>query len=296
MVDEAVDGGDGGGFVGEDAVPLSEGLVGGDEEGAVFVACGDEFEEDAGFGLILGDVGEVVEDEEVVSVEASEQVGEGEVASGALHVLHEVGGSREEDAVSVFDEGASERGSEVALAGAGGSEEEEVGASGEPAVASREGHDLGFGEHGDGGELEVGERLRGEQAGVVEVAFDAAPGAFGEFVFGERGQEAGGGPALGVGAFAERAPQLFHGGEAELREHQLQGDGVRRGGGRLVLGHANPPVSSLYWSSGVEWTETTGGGSGRVENRASSALGSGSCPAFRLRAMAAASSASQPAS
>ena len=54
----------GGGFVGEDAGPGFEGLVGGDEEGAVFVAGGDEFEEDTGLGLILGDVGEVVEDEE----------------------------------------------------------------------------------------------------------------------------------------------------------------------------------------------------------------------------------------
>ena len=221
MVDEAIHGGDGGGFVGEDAVPGSEGLVGGDEEGAVFVAGGDEFEEDAGLGLILGDIGEVVEDEELESVEASEQVGEGEVASGALHLLHEVGGAGEEDAVTVFDEGASDGGGEVAFAGAGGSEEEEVGASGEPAVSGGEGHDLGLGEHGDGGELEVGEGFAGEQACVVEVAFDAASGALGEFVFGECGQEACGGPAFGIGAFAERAPQLLHGGEAELCEHQL---------------------------------------------------------------------------
>ena len=184
----------------------------------------------------------------------------------------------------------------MAFAGAGGSEEEEVGASGEPAVPGGEGHDLGLGEHGDGGELEVGEGFAGEQACVVEVAFDAASGALGEFVFGECGQEACGGPAFGIGAFAERAPQLLHGGETEFGEHQLQGDGVGRVGGWLVLGHARPPDSSLYWFSRAAWTATTGRGFCCPGNRASSALGSGSCPAFRLRVMAAASSASQPAS
>ena len=53
----------------EDAVPLTEGLVGGDEQGSAFVSGADQFEEDGGFRLIARDVGEVVEDEQMVLVE-----------------------------------------------------------------------------------------------------------------------------------------------------------------------------------------------------------------------------------
>ena len=38
MVDEAIDGGHGGGLVGEDLVPFAEGLVGGYEQRAPFVS------------------------------------------------------------------------------------------------------------------------------------------------------------------------------------------------------------------------------------------------------------------
>ena len=48
--------------------------------------------------------------------------------------------------------------------------------------------------------------LPGEQAGVGEMALDAAPVALGDLVFGERGEEAGGGPAFLVGALGEGGP------------------------------------------------------------------------------------------
>jgi len=51
-------------WVGEDPIPAAEGLVGRDGDAAVFVAPGDQFEEDAGFGLILVGTGDVVEAEE----------------------------------------------------------------------------------------------------------------------------------------------------------------------------------------------------------------------------------------
>lgn len=61
VVDEPVDGGERHGLIGKDFPPFAEGLICCDEQGAPFVACADEFEEDAGFGLILGDIGEIVE-------------------------------------------------------------------------------------------------------------------------------------------------------------------------------------------------------------------------------------------
>jgi len=39
-------------WVGKDLVPAAERLVGRDGDAAVFIAPGDQFEEDAGFGLI----------------------------------------------------------------------------------------------------------------------------------------------------------------------------------------------------------------------------------------------------
>ena len=93
MVDEAVDGGHGGCFVGEHLVPLTEGLVCGDQQRSPFVARRDELEEHAGFGLVLLHIGEVVEDQEVIAIEPCEQAFEGEFAARHLHALDQIGGS-----------------------------------------------------------------------------------------------------------------------------------------------------------------------------------------------------------
>jgi hypothetical protein len=62
VVDEAIDGGQRHGGIREDTVPFSEGLVRSDQDGSPLVAGADQLEEHAGLGLVLGDVGEVVED------------------------------------------------------------------------------------------------------------------------------------------------------------------------------------------------------------------------------------------
>ena len=64
-MDEAVYGGDSHGFVGEDLIPAAERLVGRDGDAAIFIAPSDQFEEDAGFSLILVGIGDVVEDDQV---------------------------------------------------------------------------------------------------------------------------------------------------------------------------------------------------------------------------------------
>jgi hypothetical protein len=61
MGDEPVHGGERHCGVREDPVPLTEGLVGGNQDGTALVTCAEQFEEHAGFGLVLGDVGEVIE-------------------------------------------------------------------------------------------------------------------------------------------------------------------------------------------------------------------------------------------
>jgi hypothetical protein len=59
VMDEAVDGGERHGLAGENLSPFAEGLIGRDEDGAALVAGADELEEDAGLGLILGDISQI---------------------------------------------------------------------------------------------------------------------------------------------------------------------------------------------------------------------------------------------
>lgn len=69
MVDEAVHRRKGHSGIWEDSIPFAEGLIGCDEGGTTLVTGADQLEQDRCFGLILGDIGEVVEDEQVIFVE-----------------------------------------------------------------------------------------------------------------------------------------------------------------------------------------------------------------------------------
>lgn len=80
MMNQSVDGRECHGGVWEDSVPLPEGLIGRDEHGSPLVSCTDEFEEDARFSLILGDVGDVVEDQEVEFVQLRDGAFEDKIA------------------------------------------------------------------------------------------------------------------------------------------------------------------------------------------------------------------------
>ena len=118
-MNEAIDRGERHGGIGEDLSPLAERLVGGDEHRATFVSCADELEQHAGLGLVLGDIGEIVEDQEVEAIEPIDGGLEIELATRDLELLDEVGGAGEEHAPSVLDQGEADGGREMALAAAG---------------------------------------------------------------------------------------------------------------------------------------------------------------------------------
>ncbi len=109
MMDEPVDGGERHGSVWEDFSPFAEGLICGDEQRASLVSGADQLEEDVRFGLILGDVGEIVEDQQMIFVELVDRGFESEVASRGLQSLDEIRRSREENAPAAFDERQAER-------------------------------------------------------------------------------------------------------------------------------------------------------------------------------------------
>ena len=163
MVDQAVDGGDGDGLIGEDAVPGAEGLVGGDGETAGLVAPGDELEEDRCLSLVFLGVGDVVEDDQVEAVELGERGLEGEIAAGGLELLYEIGGAGVEDAPTGFDEGVADGAEEVRLACARVADGDEVGAGLDP-VAGGERLDAGARDAREGLEVEGGQGLAAGQA------------------------------------------------------------------------------------------------------------------------------------
>ncbi len=70
------------------------------------------------------------------------------------------------------------------------------------------------------------------------MALDAAPIAFGQFVFGHGGEEAGRRPALLVGTGGEVGPHGLDGGQAQFVQHEAEAGGVDRGG----RAHAASPV------------------------------------------------------
>src|SRR5215472_11369750 len=64
--------------------PSAKGLVGGDQQRAAIVPGADKLKEDAGFSLVFGDVGEVIEDQKVEFVELGDGGFESELATGKL--------------------------------------------------------------------------------------------------------------------------------------------------------------------------------------------------------------------
>ena len=236
-MDEAVDGGERHCGIWEDLLPCAEGLVGGDQHRAPLVAGADEFEEHAGFGLILGDVGEIVEDEQMELIELGERALEGEFTAGDLQLLDEIGGSGEEHPVAVLDQGETDCRRQVALSAAGRAEQQQICAFLQPAVAGGDRHDLGLGDHRHGVELECVERLSRKETSLGEVPFHAATVALGQFVLGKGSQETGGRPAFLVGLFGELRPDDLAGGQTQLVEKQTEPRGVDD-----VLLHAASPV------------------------------------------------------
>lgn len=124
MVHEPVHGGEGHRRVGEDAVPIAEGLICRDGDGASFVSGTDQFEQDACFGLVLGDVGEVIENDQVVFVEAGDGGLEGKFAARDLQFLDEIGGAGEEDAPAILGEAKADGGSQMGFAASGRAEQD----------------------------------------------------------------------------------------------------------------------------------------------------------------------------
>ena len=230
VVDQPVDGGQRHGRVGEDRVPGAEGLIGGDQHGTPLVARADEFEEHAGLGLILGDIGDVVEDQQVELVELRNGAFESEIAACLLEFLDQIGGAGEEHTVAIFHQRQPDGRTEMRLADPRRAEQQDIVALADPTVAGCDGAHMRLGHHGDSGEVERLEGLAGQQAGLGEMALDPAPIAFGQFMFHQGAEQAGGGPAFLVGLLSEAWPERLDGRQAQLVQGKGETGGVNVGG------------------------------------------------------------------
>ena len=81
---------------GKTLLDASNWLIGGDQHRSSLVAAADQLEQHAGFGLILADIGDVVEDQQVILVELGERAFEGELAARDLQALDEIAGADEQ--------------------------------------------------------------------------------------------------------------------------------------------------------------------------------------------------------
>src|SRR5207248_6969562 len=97
---------------------------------------------------------------------------------------------------------------------AGRTEQQEIGALLEPAIACGERHHLRLADHRHHLEVEAVERFADGQSCFGQVTLDAAAAAIGDLMLGESGQEAGGWPTFLVRLLGEREPQKIDVGEA----------------------------------------------------------------------------------
>jgi len=226
VVNEAINGSERHSLIGKNLVPLSKRLIGGNQDRAMFVSAADQLEQNRGLGLILGDVGDIIEDEQVVAIELGDGGFEGQFLARDLQSLDEIGGAGEQDTIPGFDQRAADSCREMAFADAWRAEYETIVAGFDSGVTGCEGGDMSFADNGHGIEVETIERFADRQAGVEQMPFDAAPLPIGEFMLGQSGQEASCRPAFLVRLCGNIGPEMFDGRQAEFGEQKGKSSGV----------------------------------------------------------------------
>jgi len=226
VVEQAVKygGGDGGVAV-EDGGPLLEGFVGGQDDGATFVAGADDLEEQVGSALVDRQVADFVEDEQR-GVGVFSQLGfEGALGLGGLQGVDDVDGVGEEYAHALLTSGVAKRGGEVGFAQTDGAEQDEVGMIFNELEAEEvldlEAVDL-FGPV----PAEGVEGFDDGEAGALDASGDGAIGPLRGFPFDEPGEVVEVAEGAFGGGGGKRLAVLFEVGQAQGGEVDGEGGGI----------------------------------------------------------------------
>jgi len=87
MMNQTINRGQGYGLIWKNPSPFAEGLIGGDQHRSPLVSRADQFEQNAGFRLILGDIGKVVENQQMIFVELGDRRLEHEIRAARSGVF-----------------------------------------------------------------------------------------------------------------------------------------------------------------------------------------------------------------
>lgn len=72
----------------KDLLPLTKGLIGGNQEAFTLVAMGDKFKQDSGFGFRFADIANIINQEQIEGIEFFQQGGQLELQFGLLQLLN----------------------------------------------------------------------------------------------------------------------------------------------------------------------------------------------------------------
>jgi hypothetical protein len=115
MMHQAIDSGECHCGIWEDARPFAKWMISRHYQAAPFVTSGNQLEQNRGFSLILSHITEVLEDEQMIFVELLDRALQRQSLTRLLQTLHEIGGSGEQHAVAVLDQGMTEGSAEMRL-------------------------------------------------------------------------------------------------------------------------------------------------------------------------------------
>ena len=108
VVEEAVEHGDGGGVVGQEASPLVEGPVAGQAQAPAFVGRGHEPEEELAAVGVEGGEAELIADDQVWAQQVVDDAADRVVGEASVEGLDEVGGGEVADPEAGLDGGVAE--------------------------------------------------------------------------------------------------------------------------------------------------------------------------------------------
>ena len=239
VVEEAVeDGGGDGGVAVEDGGPLFVGFVGGEDDGAAFVAGADDLEEEVGSVLVDGEVADFIKDEEGGGGVFAHFGFEAADVLGGAEGVDDVDGVGEEDAVALLAGGVAKGGGKVGFAKSDEADEDEVGFVADE-LEAKEVLDLQAVDFFGPVPAEGFEGFDDGEAGGLEATGDGAVGTQVGFAFDELAEVVEVGEGVFGGGGGEGLAVFFDEGEAQGVEMGVEdvrgGGGALHGGGRLVF-------------------------------------------------------------
>ena len=220
-LEDAIDDGGSEVIVVQYGTPVVGMLVRGEDHRAhCVIALGHDVVEDVGRVGTVGQVADLVADQDVRCDVAGERIGEPTLARGDGEVLDELGGGDEEGVEAVLDRAVADGDGDVGLAAAGLAVKDERAAVGDEVGRQRRAEQREL----DGalvGEVEVVDGLEEGEAAAAGDALDAGLGAMSDFLGDQQGQEVAAAPLLGLGASDEVAPDAARVGEVEALEQRI---------------------------------------------------------------------------